>query len=392
MFNASAFLSVATKFYDGAIKISTSISSSPNNTESSINESNQSNHHVVEQQWQEHAPTFTPTSQLRVIVLTCMAIASLFANLATMWNIQRTRAARCGNRQSWTAIYILLFHLSVADLLVTVFCIAGEAVWTYTVEWHAGTIACKSFKFAQMFSLYVSTFVLILIGIDRWIAVKYPWRSLNVDRRCCRLLALAWAMAITLSLPQLLIFDVRTGPFVEPFQQCVTYGFYTAQWQEQLYTMVTLLLMFIGPLIVLVTTYAATFKSIAASQLMFASGLEEMDQSQALRRQAIINRAKIKSLRISVVIVSAFIVCWSPYYIMLITFQFLRTDPSSADDDRLKSAIFYFGMSNSLVNPIIYGAFHVWPAWQRRKFRRTATIVGQQSSLKYVCVYQYCVL
>lgn len=367
---------MATKYYDGAINISTSITASDTVAGNTSLLQPGVAPTISSSATTEHAPTFTATSQLRVIVLACMALMSLLANLATMWNLQRTRAAR-GNRQSWTAIYILLFHLSVADVLVTIFCIVGEAIWTYTVQWHAGPLACKCFKFAQMFSLYVSTFVLVLIGVDRWIAVKYPWRSLNVDRRCCRLLALAWAAAITLSLPQMLIFDVRTGPFVEPFQQCVTYGFYTAQWQEQLYTTVTLMLMFVVPLTVLVTTYAATFQSIAASQQMFAAELNEMDHSQALRRRAIINRAKIKSLRISVVIVAAFIVCWSPYYLMLITFQFLRTEPVSADDDRLKSVIFYFGMSNSLVNPIIYGAFHVWPAWRRRR-KRTRQ---QQSSL-----------
>lgn len=35
-------------------------------------------------------------------------------------------------------------------------------------------------------------------------------------------------------------------------------------------------------------------------------------------------------------------------------------------EDDLQSAIFFFGMSNSLVNPLIYGLFHLLP--RRRKF------------------------
>ncbi len=46
------------------------------------------------------------------------------------------------------------------------------------------------------------------------------------------------------------------GPFVEEFWQCVTYGFYTAKWQEQLYSILNLLLMFVMPLGVLVVTYS----------------------------------------------------------------------------------------------------------------------------------------
>lgn len=45
-----------------------------------------------------------------------------------------------------------------------------------------------------------------------------------------------------------------------------------------------------------------------------------------VNRRRIIHRAKMKSLRISVVIVVAFIVCWTPYYIMMIIFMFLNPD------------------------------------------------------------------
>lgn len=35
----------------------------------------------------------------------------------------------------------------------------------------------------------------------------------------------------------------------------------------------------------------------------------------------------------------------------------------------LRSGIFFFGMSNSLVNPIIYGVFHLWRP--KRKYRHS---------------------
>lgn len=43
-------------------------------------------------------------------------------------------------------------------------------------------------------------------------------------------------------------------------------------------------------------------------------------------RQRLIHKAKMKSLRISVVIVFAFIICWTPYYVMMIIFMFLNPD------------------------------------------------------------------
>lgn len=65
---------------------------------------------------------------------------------------------------------------------------------------------------------------------------------------------------------QYYIFTVTQGPFVEPFYQCVTYGAYTADWQEKLYAMFTLIFMFIIPLGILIYTYVSTIKAISGKQ------------------------------------------------------------------------------------------------------------------------------
>lgn len=68
---------------------------------------------------------------------------------------------------------------------------------------------------------------------------------------------------------QLIIFDVIKGPFIEEFHQCVTYSFYTAYWQEQLYTTFTLFFMFVVPLTILIGTYVATFRTISGNYISF---------------------------------------------------------------------------------------------------------------------------
>ncbi|XP_061394307.1 gonadotropin-releasing hormone receptor-like [Musca vetustissima] len=151
----------------------------------------------------EHAPQLSKSAMIKVYVLSLMALFSLLGNVLTMWNIYKTRMARRNSRHSWSAIYSLIFHLSIADVLVTGFCIIGEAAWCYTVQWLANELTCKLVKLFQMFSLYLSTYVLVLIGIDRWIAVKYPMKSLNMAKRCYRLLGGTYILSFLLSLPQL---------------------------------------------------------------------------------------------------------------------------------------------------------------------------------------------
>ncbi len=49
-----------------------------------------------------------------------------------------------------TSLCMMILHLSVADLFVAFFCLAGESIWTYTVSWNAGNIMCKAVKYWQV--------------------------------------------------------------------------------------------------------------------------------------------------------------------------------------------------------------------------------------------------
>ncbi|XP_063830042.1 gonadotropin-releasing hormone receptor [Ostrinia nubilalis] len=327
----------------------------------------------------EHAPVLTKSTVIRASILSAMAVLSLFGNLATIISLKRGKRSRGRARPSWTAIYSLIFQLSIADVLVTIFCIAGEAAWSFAVQWYAGNIACKLFKFLQMFALYLSTFILVLIGVDRWLAVKYPMKSMATATRSGKLVIIAWVLSFLLSIPQAVVFGVAKGPFVEDFYQCVTHGFYTERWQEQAYTTLSLIFMFILPLLILISTYVSTVRTIAKSEKVFQPEVMRHGNylTPDMNRRRLIDRAKMKSLRMSVVIVAAFIVWWTPYYVMMIIFTFLNPDKNLSDE--LLSGIFFFGMSNSLVNPVIYGAFHLWP--KKKVSRHSDRESGHHASL-----------
>ncbi|XP_022125746.2 gonadotropin-releasing hormone receptor [Pieris rapae] len=313
----------------------------------------------------EHAPILTKSTVIRASILSVMALLSFVGNFATMISVQRGKRGRRRTRPSWTAIYSLIFQLSIADMLVTVFCIAGEAGWSFSVQWYAGNVGCKLFKFLQMFSLYLSTFILVLIGVDRWLAVKYPMKSMATATRSTKLVLIAWILSFLFSLPQIVVFRVAKGPFLEEFYQCVTHGFYTERWQEQAYTTLSLIFMFLLPLLILLSTYVSTVRTIAKSEKVFQPETRrEKYITPDMNRRRLIDRAKMKSLRMSIVIVAAFVIWWTPYYIMMIIFTF--SNPNKRLSEELLSGIFFFGMSNSLVNPVIYGAFHLWPRKRAR--------------------------
>ncbi|KAF9799705.1 hypothetical protein SFRURICE_000973 [Spodoptera frugiperda] len=171
------------------------------------------------------------------------------------------------------------------------------------------------------------------------------------------------------------VFRVAQGPFIEEFHQCVTHGFYTERWQEQAYTTLSLIFMFILPLVILVSTYVSTSEKVFKPEVR----RQEKYFTPDMNRRRLIDRAKMKSLRMSVVIVAAFLIWWTPYYVMMIIFTFLNPDKDQSEE--LLSGIFFFGMSNSLVNPVIYGAFHLWPKKNRSHRHSDRESGGHHASL-----------
>ncbi|GFV49358.1 gonadotropin-releasing hormone receptor [Trichonephila clavipes] len=144
----------------------------------------------------QHAPAFNSHTLVKGVVLLNLGVLACIGNVATLGSIIRR------GRQHSSTVYLLLVHLSVSDLFVTSFCIIGEGLWTLTVEWYGGNWLCKVFKFLQMFSLYLSTFTLVVIGFDRLCAVKFPMRRIKARIQVHRAIIGAWVLSSVLSAPQ----------------------------------------------------------------------------------------------------------------------------------------------------------------------------------------------
>ncbi|KAI8793188.1 gonadotropin-releasing hormone II receptor [Biomphalaria glabrata] len=106
-----------------------------------------------------------------------------------------------------------------------------------------------------------------------------------------------------------------------------------------------------------------------------------------LRRSGIgnIERAKTRTLKMTLVIVGAYVMCWTPYFVMSAWYYFDRNSAIKIDP-KVQRGLFIFAVSNSCINPIVYGMFtaafrresHRWGAWIKRHFmyNRTSTYLS----------------
>lgn len=143
-----------------------------------------------------NAPVLDETTIAKSVVLSFIAIFSYTGNIATITSILRT------GRQNTSTVYMLLVQLTIADLLVTTFCILTDAIWMLTVQWYGGEFLCKMVKFMQMFSLYLSTFVLVLIGFDRLCAVRFPMARARAKKDVRKGIVCIWTLSALFSSPQ----------------------------------------------------------------------------------------------------------------------------------------------------------------------------------------------
>lgn len=78
-----------------------------------------------------------------------------------------------------------------------------KVVWRLMRFWLAGNALCKIFAFLRAFGFYLSSMVLIVVSLDRYIAVIYPLRANSeFARRGHYMLVAAWIVSALCSVPQ----------------------------------------------------------------------------------------------------------------------------------------------------------------------------------------------
>ncbi|XP_063592171.1 adipokinetic hormone/corazonin-related peptide receptor variant I-like [Penaeus indicus] len=111
-------------------------------------------------------------------------------------------------------------------------------------------------------------------------------------------------------------------------------------------------------------------------------------QYTAIRRSSLgyLGRARARTIKMTISIVLAFFVCWTPYVVISLWFCF---DRSAAEllDVKVQKGLFFFACTNSCVNPIVYGIFNFCKKKQpiQTQTWRSTTLNTQINSRGFEC-------
>ncbi|XP_037136767.1 C-X-C chemokine receptor type 2-like isoform X2 [Syngnathus acus] len=240
---------------------------------------------------------------------------------------------------------LYLLHLAVADLLLAI----TLPFWSTSVSkgWVFGDALCKIITILQELSFYSSILFLTCISVDRYTVIVRAMETRRSNRRLVSwgICAAVWSFGALLSLPGLLYSSFSSSGHM------VCAEFYDPGSADEWRLATRVLrhsLGFVVPLAVMLPCYGVTIQRL----LRIRGGLQRQ-----------------RAMRVIVFVVVAFLLCWTPYHIAVMTDTFFRARivqygcPARMAVDRAVLATHSLGLLHSCVNPVLY-------AFVGEKFRR----------------------
>ncbi|KAI3352318.1 hypothetical protein L3Q82_005286 [Scortum barcoo] len=267
-------------------------------------------------------------------------------------------------RQLHTPTNLLLLSLAVSDLLVGLLVMPVETLRFIETCWLLGDLMCALSYIIGFTLTSASVGNMVLISIDRYVAICYPLQYHNKITRGRVEVSVCLCWACSLLYNGLILKDHLRHPdrYNSCHGECVVVITYVSG-------TVDLVLTFIGPCSVILILYMRVFV-VAVSQ---ARAMQSHITAVAAGKVTVTaKKSEKKAARTLGVVILVFLLTFCPYYYPSLAGQDIS---NSASSWAVVSWMLYF---NSCLNPLIYAFFYPWFR-KAIKFIITLRILEQDS-------------
>lgn len=255
-------------------------------------------------------------------------------------------------RKNFSRMHFFIFNLCIADLTMAFFNTLPQMIWDITYQFLAPDIVCRLMKLLQLVPVYLSSYILVVTAIDRYIAICHPLLGLrgNYKGPMRFMIIMCWVIAFVCSAPQMFIFSlVDREAHPDKYWPDCRASFKSLNGVRAYITFFTLAV-YIIPSFILAIMYGliclTVWKNMETSHGKKSSGSKrsnnnwENDESdritsstdtsmklhkhggksdkpaplQVRRHGGKVTQAKVKTVKMTIVIVSAYIICWTPFF------------------------------------------------------------------------------
>ncbi|KAF7995563.1 hypothetical protein HCN44_006670 [Aphidius gifuensis] len=274
------------------------------------------------------------------------------------------------HRRMRTVTNYLLVNLSITDLMMTLLNCVFNFIFMLNSNWPFGVFYCTINNFVSHVTVASSTFTLVVIAFDRYMAIMRPLQHHMSRRRTIVALILIWFTSSMLAMPCLLYSTTKTRRYGNGKKRIVCYmlwpdGDYLDSKSEYIYNLVILGVTYLIPMTVMAVCYTLMGRKLWGSKSI---GEHTQHQKDSMK-------SKRKVVKMFIIVFVLFAVCWLPYHGFFIFLHHYRSVMGNSYVQHVYLSFYWLAMSNAMVNPIIY-------YWMNTRFR----LYFQQIICRFCCM------
>uniref|UniRef100_A0A8C1DB64 Vasopressin V2 receptor n=2 Tax=Cyprinus carpio TaxID=7962 RepID=A0A8C1DB64_CYPCA len=295
-------------------------------------------------------------AQAEIGVLGLVLALTTLGNGFVLWVLLR-------RKKHHAPMHLFMVNLCVADLVVAFFQVLPQLVWDITEHFQGPDALCRSVKYLQIVGMFASSYMIVAMTVDRHYAICCPLQAYRggAPSRWNTPIVVAWGLALVLSLPQVFIFsrsEVSPGVF-----EC--WGHFAEPWGLKAYVTWMTVAVFVLPAFIITVCQVRIFREIH-DNIYLNSGASELwpgvlpdafplptDYSHPPPLPGV-TKAMSKTVRMTLVIVLVYTICWSPFFIVQL---WAAWDPNPPNQGAAFTILMLLASLNSCTNPWIYTAF-----------------------------------
>ncbi|KAL8588372.1 hypothetical protein ACOMHN_024749 [Nucella lapillus] len=240
---------------------------------------------------------------------------------------------------------ILILSLAVADLLFIVFCVPFTATALALPVWPFGDVWCKVVQYMIHVCAYASVYTLVLMSLDRYLAVVHAIRSVSIrtEHNTWLAVAVTWFVILLGHVPLLFEYGILHYEFYDESRSaCFNLAHRSNPHQGKVFASCFLTFGFVVPLGIVCCLYGLMLKRLLYGVVPGGNQSQESI------------RAKKRVTRMVIIVVIIFAVCWLPIQIILVMIYFNAYPEDKIAYIGLRVASNCLAYMNSCVNPFLY--------------------------------------
>uniref|UniRef100_A0A3B4WKD0 Gastrin/cholecystokinin type B receptor n=1 Tax=Seriola lalandi dorsalis TaxID=1841481 RepID=A0A3B4WKD0_SERLL len=335
---------------------------------------------------------------LRILLYSLIFLISVFGNLLIIVVLMLNKRMR-------TVTNSFLLSLAVSDLMMAIFCMPFTLIPNILEDFIFGASMCKTVTYFMGISVSISTFSLVAIAIERYSAICNPLKSRAWQTRshAYRVIAATWVVSLLIMVPYPVFSVLRSFSKTNSTVGHMCRLDWPSDQAEQTWYVLLLFTLFFVPGVVMIIAYGLISRELyrgiqfelsqnaettgqkngvsravtgsnddddgcyiqVAKKPASAVELPTLSASSAVATQAKPERArsntskaklqaKRRVIRMLMVIVALFFICWMPLYSANTWKAFDLKSASKALSGAPISFIHLLSYTSACVNPIIY--------------------------------------